>query len=173
MTPLQSSSMPLHVSGCGAEGVALQRTFVPLQIQVPVTAQPPTPTVQVPEMRQTPPQFCCPAGQPHVPAVQIIPLPMDPHAVPSGAWPTSSHTGVSTMHREMRPNRQGTPVSHAAPGMHGEHVYGGPSERRTQVTAGTSTRGIEFVSARALSEWGPCSTLVTASVALASSLASG
>lgn len=142
--------MPLHVSACGGAGVALQPTFVPLQVHVPVTAQPPTPTLHTPEMRQTPPQFCWPAGQPQAPAVQTIPLPIVPQAVPLGAGPTSSHTGVSTMHRETRPNRQGIPVSHAAPGMHGEHVYGGPSERRAHVIAGTSTRGIESISARAL-----------------------
>jgi hypothetical protein len=177
ITPLQLSSTPLHVSACGGAGVALQTALVPLHVHAPVTAHPPTPTVHVPEILQTPPQFCWPAGQPHAPAVHTIPAPIAPHADPFAAGPVSVHTGRSTMHAVVRPNRQGIPVSHGAPTMHGEQEYGGPSERQGLSEGSTSTVGGRpwraFSRVIALAAALACRAAATASGADASLLASG
>jgi len=141
MTPSQSSSTPLQVSVCGGAGAALHTAFIPLQIQVPDTAQPPTPAVHAPAMRQNPPQLCWPAGHAHTPAVHTMPELSAPHAVPLGTGPISAHTGRSATHAVVRPSLHGTPVSHGPFTVHVKHEYGGPSARRAHCTGSTSTVG--------------------------------
>jgi hypothetical protein len=85
-TPLQSSSIPLHTSPVAAPGVALQVVLVPEHTTVPVRAHAPTPTLHDPPVgRHVPPQFDCPAGQPHAPAPLHTPPEMLEHGVPDGS----------------------------------------------------------------------------------------
>jgi hypothetical protein len=97
-TPLQLSSMPLHVSTPGAPAVAEHVVPVPLHTTTPLRAQAPTPTEQnVPVGRQTPLQLVCPAGHTQFPKPSHTPPITPGHACPAGEFPVRAQAVMPAM----------------------------------------------------------------------------
>jgi hypothetical protein len=97
-TPLQLSSMPLHVSTPGAPAVTEHVVPIPLHTTTPVRAQAPTPTVhEVPVGRHTPPQLLCPAGHTQLPRPSHTPPVTPGHACPAGEFPVRAQAVMPAM----------------------------------------------------------------------------